>query len=497
LTDTVVKYWFGYQEDLPEMTAFAPFFVAGERVTSSDVLEVTHPYDGALVGRAAVPTQTHVETAIAAAHAVQHEFAASSAHVRAAALTHVADRLAERAGEVAALITAENGKPLKWAGAEARRAVSVFRWAAEEARRWNGELQRLDTDASAAGRLALVRRFPRGPVLGIAPFNFPLNLVAHKVAPALAVGAPIIVKPAPATPLSALLLGEILAETDLPTGSWSVLPVPNDRMPALVADERLPVISFTGSGPVGWGIRDAVPRKHVTLELGGNAAAVVCADWSSGADLDRAAVRIATFSNYQAGQSCIAVQRVIADRSLYDALVERVVAAVESQRTGDPRDEATDVGPVISVDAARRIESWVDEAVAAGAKVLTGGNRDGATYQPTVLVDVPHEVRLGCDEVFGPVLTLAAVDGVGDAFAAVNDSPYGLQAGVFTHDLQVAFRAHRELEVGGVVIGDVPSYRADQMPYGGAKDSGVGREGVRYAMEDLTYERVLVLTDVL
>ena len=251
-------------------------------------------------------------------------------------------------------------------------AVSVFRFAAEEARRFNGgEAQRLDTDAGGAGRLALTRRFPRGTVLGIAPFNFPLNLCAHKVAPAIAVGAPIILKPAPATPLSALLIGELLAETDLPAGSWSVLPVPNDRMPALVQDERLPVISFTGSDTVGYAILDSVPRKHCTLELGGNGAAVVLGDYASEADLDWAATRIGAFSNYQGGQSCISVQRVIADASVYERLVPKIVAAVEAQVTGDPSDDATDVGPLVSEDAAKRVESWVEEAVRAGAQLLT------------------------------------------------------------------------------------------------------------------------------
>lgn len=264
-------------------------------------------------------------------------------------------------------------------------------------------------------------------------------------------------------------------------------------MPALVQDERLPVISFTGSDKVGYAIMDSVPRKHCTLELGGNGAAVVLADYASDEDLDWAATRIATFSNYQGGQSCISVQRVIADASVYDRLLPRIVAAVEAQVTGDPSDPKTDVGPLVSEDAAKRVESWVKEAVEA-ATLLTGGDRDGASYAPTVLTDVPAHVTLACEEVFGPVLTVQKVNGEAEAFAAVNDSKYGLQAGVFTHDLQVAFRAHRALEVGGVVIGDVPSYRADQMPYGGAKQSGVGREGVRFAMEDYTYERVLVLT---
>ncbi|MCZ2524326.1 aldehyde dehydrogenase family protein [Streptomyces sp. SCUT-3] len=477
------------------MTTTHAFWLAGAPATGDDTFDVTNSWDGGVVGRVSVPTEEQVEQAVAAAHAVRGEFAATPAHVRAAALDHVVRRLAERSEEIARLITSENGKPITWARGEVGRAVSVFRWAAEEARRFNGgEAQRLDTDAGGTGRLALTRRFPRGTVLGIAPFNFPLNLVAHKVAPALAVGAPIIVKPAPSTPLSALVLGEILAETDLPAGSWSVLPVPNDRMPALVRDERLPVISFTGSGPVGWGILDSAPRKHVTLELGGNAAAVVLADWSSEEDLEWAASRIATFANYQGGQSCISVQRVIADASVYDRLAEKVVAKVEAQVTGDPWDEATQVGPLVSEDAARRVEAWVDEAVAAGAKLLTGGTRDGATYAPTVLADLPDGVTLACEEVFGPVLSLHRVEGTDAALAAADDSKYGLQTGVFTHDLRTAFRAHAELETGGVIIGDVPSYRADQMPYGGAKESGVGREGVKYAMEDYTYERVLVLT---
>ncbi|MFF0742033.1 aldehyde dehydrogenase family protein [Streptomyces sp. NPDC004111] len=479
------------------MTSTHAFWLAGRQATGDDAFDVTSPWDGRLVGRASVPTDAQVEEAVAAAYAVRDEFSATPAHVRAAALNHVADRLVERTEEIAQLISGENGKPVKWARGEVGRAVSVFRFAAEEARRFNGgEAQRLDTDAGGVGRLALTRRFTRGVVLGIAPFNFPLNLCAHKVAPAIAVGAPIILKPAPATPLSGLVLGELLAETDLPAGSWSVLPVANEKMPALVQDERLPVISFTGSDKVGYAIMDSVPRKHCTLELGGNGAAVVLPDFASDKDLDWAATRIATFSNYQGGQSCISVQRVIADASVYDRLVPKIVAAVEAQVTGDPSDAATDVGPLVSEDAAKRVESWVDEAVKAGAQLLTGGKRDGAAYAPTVLADLPADVTLSCEEVFGPVLSVQKVDGEAAAFEAVNSSKYGLQAGLFTHDIQAAFRGHRALEVGGVIVGDVPSYRADQMPYGGVKQSGVGREGVRYAMDDYTYERVMVLTGI-
>jgi len=479
-----------------------PFFVAGRPAEGTEPLPVRHPYDGREVGRTSHATPDQVEAAVAAAAAVADRAAALPAYVRAEALAHVSRRLAERAEEVARLITAESGKPIRWARIEVTRAVSVFRWAAEEARRFSGEVQRLDTDPTGQGRMALVRRVPRGPVLGITPFNFPLNLVAHKVAPALAVGAPIVVKPAPKTPLSALLLGELLAEvtepdgpgSGLPAGMFSVLPVPNERAAELVADPRLPVVSFTGSGPVGTAIRRAVPDKHVTLELGGNAAAVICSDWASDADLRWAAERIATFGNYQAGQSCIAVQRVFVHEWLYDGFLPRLVDAVAALRTGDPADETTDVGPLIDEDAARRVESWVDEAVAAGATVEVGGRRSGTSFAPTVLTGAPPDSRVCAEEIFGPVLVVAPVPDEAAAFAAVNDSAYGLQAGVFTHSLQTAFTAHRTLRVGGVVVGDVPSYRADQMPYGGVKGSGVGREGVRSAMEDYTEPRVLVLT---
>lgn len=466
------------------------FWLAGRPATGDAELTVTNPDDGRVVGRVSMPTDAQVEEAVAAAAAVAREAAALPIHVRAEALAHVSRRLSERSDEIARLITAENGKPIFWARGEVGRAVSTFRFAAEEARRWSGEVQRLDTEPAATGRLAYVSRVPYGPVLAITPFNFPLNLVAHKVAPAIAVGAPVVVKPAPATPLSALLLGEILAETDLPPGMFSILPVANERAAALVQDPRLPVVSFTGSAPVGYAIADQVPRKHVTLELGGNAAAVVLAD----ADFDWAAQRIALFSNYQAGQSCIAVQRVIVERSVYEDFEPRLLQAVNALVVGDPGDEKTQVGPLVSEAAAERVEQWVREAVDGGARVLAGGTREGARFAPTVLADVPPDARICREEVFGPVMTLHPVDSVDEAFALVNDSAYGLQAGVFTRSLDVAFRANRELEVGGVIIGDVPSYRADQMPYGGVKDSGVGREGLRAAMEDLTYQKVMVLT---
>jgi acyl-CoA reductase-like NAD-dependent aldehyde dehydrogenase len=468
-----------------------PFWVAGKPVTAGSTAVVRHSYDGSPAGSHFVPSAADVEAAVQAAADVADEFATLPAHVRAGALDHVSRSLGERSEEIASLITAESGKPLKWARGEVGRAVSTFRWAAEEARRFSGELQRLDTDAGGTGRLALVRRVPRGPVLGITPFNFPLNLVAHKVAPAIAVGAPIVLKPAPATPLTALLLGEILAATDLPAGSWSILPVDNETSSRLVEDPRLPVVSFTGSVPVGWAIRDRVPRKHVALELGGNGAVLVCPDWP---DLDFAAQRIATFAMYQAGQSCISVQRVYAHSSVYDALAEKVVAHVRALRTGDPRADGVDVGPLINLDAATRVSSWISSAVSAGGRLLTGGSRSEATVEPTVLADVPEDASVMAEEVFGPVVSLNRVSSVDEGVARINASRFGLQAGVFTRDLPTAFEVSAALRVGGVIVGDVPSFRADQMPYGGVKDSGAGREGPAAAMADFTEERVTVLT---
>jgi acyl-CoA reductase-like NAD-dependent aldehyde dehydrogenase len=468
-----------------------PFWVAGKPVTGGSTAVVRHSYDGSSAGSHFVPSAEDVETAVQAAHDVADELATLPAHVRAGALDHVSRALGERSEEIASLITAESGKPLKWARGEVGRAVSTFRWAAEEARRFSGELQRLDTDPGGTGRLALVRRVPRGPVLGITPFNFPLNLVAHKVAPAIAVGAPIVLKPAPSTPLTALLLGEILAETDLPAGSWSILPVDNETSSKLVEDPRLPVVSFTGSVPVGWAIRDRVPRKHVALELGGNGAVLVCPDWT---DLDFAAQRIATFAMYQAGQSCISVQRVYVHSDVYDALVEKVLSQVRSLRTGDPREDGVDVGPLINEDAASRVESWVSDAVSAGGTLLTGGSRSAATVEPTVLTDVPEDAAVMAEEVFGPVVSLIRVGSVTEGIERINASRFGLQAGVFTRDLPTAFEVSAALRVGGVLVGDVPSFRADQMPYGGVKDSGVGREGPASAMADFTEERVTVLT---
>lgn len=473
-----------------------PSYIASKPWVGSQLEDVTHPGNGVVVGRVHVPDADAVDRALDAAWESRAAARATSAAVRADALMHVSMQLAERLEEVAQLITAENGKPITWARAEAGRAVSTFRWAAEEARRFNGEFQRLDTEKATERRAAIIRRFPYGPVLGISPFNFPINLVAHKVAPAIAVGAPVVIKPAPATPLGALLLGELLAQTELPEGMFSVLPVGNDVAPRLVEDPRLPVISFTGSEPVGFAIKRQAADKHVILELGGNAAALVLDDYSSDEDLKWAAARIAMYGNSQAGQTCVSVQRVFVEEGIADAFMPHLVDAVRNLASGDVWDPATVVGPVISEVAAERVMEWVEEAVDAGATVLAGGTRNGTFVEATLLANVSPHVRVACEEVFGPVMSVQTIKNLDEGISIVNDSRFGLQTGVFTHDLQKIFHAHRELEVGGVVIGDAPTFRADQMPYGGIKASGSGREGLRFAMQDYTFDKVLVLTDL-
>ena len=468
-----------------------PFYLSGVPTLGEGSFEVRSPFDGSLVAEVSRPTAAQAEQAVADLAAVRYEVQALPAHVRAAALDHISARLAERSEEIAALITAENGKPTMWATSEVARAVSTFRWAAEEARRFAGDLMRLDTEVAQTGRMAVVRRFPRGPVLAITPFNFPLNLVAHKVAPAIAVGAPILVKPALKTPLAALVLAEIVAETALPARMMSVLTIGHKDMEALVADPRLPVISLTGSDAVGEQIRIAAPQKHVITELGGDAAVIVEPDWP---DLKGAAARIGLFGCYQAGQSCIGVQRVLVHSSIAAEFTAELVSAMEGLRNGDPTDPQVQVGPVIDAAAAERITDWVADATGRGARLLTGGTAVGTLMAPTLLADLPAESIIANNEVFGPVLTVTTYETIEEAFAKENSSRYGLQAGVFTTNITIAFAAHRELEVGGVVIGDVPTFRADQMPYGGWKASGTGREGVASAMDDLTDARVLVLT---
>jgi acyl-CoA reductase-like NAD-dependent aldehyde dehydrogenase len=473
------------------VTATKPFYVAGDWRTGRGTLEVTSPYDGAVVATLGVPTDEDVEEAVSKAAATFHESRHLPTYARSEALLHISRRIAERVDELAEIVAREGGKPLKWSKVEVTRAVSTFRWAAEESRRMNGEFLPLDTEASLGSRAGIVRRFAIGPVLGISPFNFPVNLVAHKVAPALAVGAPIVVKPAGVTPLGALALAELFDETELPKGMLSVLPISSDRAENLVRDPRFKKLSFTGSG-VGWRLKGLDPKKHVTLELGGNAGVIVHSD----ADLDNAAARIAFGGYYQAGQSCIAVQRVLVQSEVYDDFVARFVKQVESLKVGDPLDPTVDVGPVIDSGALDRIDAWVKEAVEQGAEILTGGRREDPLYYPTILAKTTPEMRVRCEEVFGPVTTVQPYQTYEEALREVNNSPYGLQAGVFTSSIERAMLAHRELEVGGIIVNDVSAFRADQMPYGGSKDSGYGREGLRYAMAEMTEPRIMVLSHV-
>jgi acyl-CoA reductase-like NAD-dependent aldehyde dehydrogenase len=469
-----------------------PYLVNGDWRTGEGSFEVKSPYDEGVVAEIGTPTEADVEEAAATAASTFEESRRLPVHARADALDHISARLRETIDENAELIAREGGKPLKWAKVEATRAVSTFRWASEVIRHGDDEVMRLDTEEALGSRLGIVRRFPIGPVLGITPFNFPLNLVAHKVAPALGVGAPIVVKPASATPLGSLRLAELFAETDLPKGMLQVLPVSSKVADGMARDERYRKISFTGSAEIGWYLKGLDPKKRVTLELGGNAGVIVHAD----ADLDFAAQRIAYGGYYQAGQSCISVQRVLVSSEVYEDFTDRLVKQVESLKVGDPLDPTVDVGPVIQRSEVDRIKTWVDEAVSQGAKVLTGGEGDGPFFQPTLLADVTPEMKVCREEIFGPVVTISPYQTFEDALRTVNDSRYGLQAGVFTKDLNRAFEAHRSIEVGGIIVNDVSAFRADQMPYGGSKDSGFGREGLRYAMEEMTEPRIMVLSHV-
>ena len=474
------------------MTEIKPFLVNGEWRTGEGSLEVRSPFDDGVVAELGVPTEADVEEAVATASSTFETSSRLSVAARATALDHISARLNETQEENAELIAREGGKPLKWARVEAARAVSTFRWASETLRHGQDEAMRLDTEAAFGSRFGILRRFPIGPVLGITPFNFPLNLVAHKVAPAIAVGAPIVVKPASATPVGALRLAEFFDETDLPKGMYQVLPVSSKVADGMARDERFRKISFTGSAGIGWYLKGLDPKKKVTLELGGNAGVIVHAD----ADLDLAAQRIAFGGYYQAGQSCISVQRVLVASEVYDEFSERLTKQVEQLKVGDPMDETVDVGPVITRSEVDRIAEWVAEAEAQGAEVLTGGTADGPFFQPTLISRTSPEMKVRCEEVFGPVCTITPYETFSEALAEVNDSKYGLQAGVFTNDINRAFEAHSTLEVGGVIVNDVSAFRADQMPYGGSKESGFGREGLRFAMEEMTEPRIMVLSHV-
>lgn len=467
-----------------------PLYVANVAETPNADLEVLDKYSGQVATRVALADAATVERAIAAAVEAAPAMAALPAYRRQAVLEHCVARFRERAEELAMALCIEAGKPIKDARGEVTRLIDTFRIAAEESVRVEGRTVELEISERGHGYRGIWKRVPVGPCSFITPFNFPLNLVAHKVAPAIAAGCPFVLKPAGKTPVGALIVAEVLAETDLPAGAFSVFACGNAQAAPLIEDERIRLLSFTG-GPVGWDFKARAGRKKVTLELGGNAACIV--DGDQGGKLDQVVERLAFGAYYQSGQSCIGVQRILAHAQVYDALKEHLAAKVRSLVAGDPRDEATFIGPVIDEDAARRLEGWIADARAAGATVLAGGTRRGTMLEATLLEDVPHHCDLQRREAFGPVAVLERFEDFDAALDVVNDSDYGLQAGVFTDSLAHAMRAWDRLEVGGVVVGDVPSFRMDNMPYGGVKASGLGREGVRFAMEDMSEVRLLVL----
>lgn len=465
------------------------FFLDGAWVTEGEPVDIRSPYDGSIVATIHRATAAHAELAVRAALRAFESSRKSPSFERQKILREISAGIQARREEFARVMALEAGKPLRTARVEVDRAVLTFAVAAEEATRIEGEWLPLDLQPSMAGRAGILRRFALGPVLGITPFNFPLNLVAHKVAPAIAAGCTIVLKPAPQTPLCSFMLAQIAEKAGLPAGVLNVLPLANPEAEKLVAGDRLKLLSFTGSGPVGWSLKAKAGKKKVVLELGGNAAVIVHSD----ADVEDAARRCVQGGFSYAGQSCISVQRIFVQQSVEAKFLEALVDGVKKLKLGDPLEEATDVGPMINEDAARRAAAWIEEAVAGGAKLLCGGRRNGALLEPAVLTHTQPAMKVNCQEIFAPVVVVEPYDTFDDAVRRTNDSPYGLQAGVFTRDAKLLFKAFEELEVGGVVAGDVSAFRSDPMPYGGVKESGLGREGLRYSIEEMTEPRLLVL----
>ncbi len=463
--------------------------VGGEVRKSGQPFEIRSPYDDSLVGVTFRPTETDLEDAVQAAEGAFPTMAKLPTYQRAEMLRKISAGLEARREELIGMLALEAGKPRKAGSVEVGRAIFNFRNASEEAQRIENDFVALDLLPAAQGRWGVIRRFPIGPVLAITPFNFPLNLVGHKIAPALAVGNSVVQKPATKTPLCSLILAEIAQQAGVPAGALNVVPCSGARAEKLVQDERFKLFTFTGSADIGWGLKSKAGKKRVTLELGGNAGVIIHSD----ADVDFAAERCALGGFSYAGQSCISVQRIFVHRPIWDRFSAAFTDRVRALQVGDPLDDKTDVGPMISLDDAKRVEAWVTEAAEGGAKVLTGGKRDGAVYAPTVLTGTQPSMRVNCFEVFAPVVTMEPYDDFEQALASVNDSSFGLQAGVFTSDVKRLFRAFGELEVGGVIANDVPTFRVDHMPYGGVKDSGTGREGARYAIEEMTERKILVL----
>jgi acyl-CoA reductase-like NAD-dependent aldehyde dehydrogenase len=465
------------------------FLLDGKWMEEGDLVEIRAPYDGTVVGRVFQGRREHADAAIAAAVKAFGTTRRLPAFERQRVLRRVAESMSQRKEEFAHTLALEAGKPIKAARSEVERTIFTFTVAAEESTRIYGEYLPLDWQEFTVGRWGLVRRFPLGAVAGITPFNFPLNLVAHKVAPAIACGCTMVLKPAPQTPMSALLLAETIQQAGWPDGALNILPLSNEDAGLLITDERLKLISFTGSDAVGWEIKRRAGKKKVALELGGNAGVIVHSD----ADLAYAAERCVAGGFAYAGQSCISVQRILVERSVCGKFTDLLVAGVQQLKTGDPMLESTDVGPLIRENDAIRASDWVQEAVRGGARLLCGGQRKGSILEPTVLTGTRSEMKVSCQEIFAPVVSVEPYDDFYDALKQVNSSAYGLQTGIFTRDAKLLFNAYEELEVGAVVAGDVPTFRIDHMPYGGIKDSGLGREGLRYAIEEMTEPKLLVM----
>jgi len=470
-----------------------PYYLANRAVQANEALAVTDKYSGEVVSRVALADAGAIEAALAAAEGARRAMQDFPPYARRDVLRHSAQRFREREKELGLALAIEAGKPIRDARGEVTRLIDTFEVAADEAVRTGGEVLNLEIAPRTRGYRGFTKRVPVGVCSFITPFNFPLNLVAHKVAPAIAAGCPFVLKPSERTPIGALIIGEILAATDLPKGAFSILPARLEDVAPFIEDPRIRLVSFTGSGKVGWDLKARAGKAKVVLELGGNAACIVDADQTT--DMDRVVDRLLFGGFYQSGQSCVSVQRILAHRAVIGTLRERLVEKVKAITSGDPKEESTSLGPMIDEAAAVRLEAWVASAKRHGAKVLCGGARHGNVFEATVLEDVPDDEPINAEEAFGPVVVLSTWDDFGDALAKVNASAFGLQAGLFTHDLRHAMRAWDELEVGGVIVGDVPSFRVDNMPYGGVKGSGIGREGVRYAMEDMTETRLLVLRD--
>ncbi|MBS1111834.1 MAG: Lactaldehyde dehydrogenase [Nitrospirae bacterium] len=466
-----------------------PLLLGGRHIETPDMLDVINPFDGKIVSRVCRASLKEASEAVEAADTAKEIMAEMPSHMKAKILENISSKITERREELARCITLESGKPISAARTEADRGALTFKIAAEEALRLGGEFIPLDRNTASEKRWGMSRRFPVGTVLAITPFNFPLNLVAHKVAPAIAAGNPVILKPASKTPITALMLGDIIMGSGLPEGALSVLPCTGSIAEQILEDKRVKMLSFTGSAVVGWRLKSMANRKKVTLELGGNAGVIIDEE----CDLDYAVAQSVIGAFAYSGQVCISVQRIYAHEKIYDRFKSLFLEKVKTLKVGDPIDDATFIGPLIDNENIERVEMWVNEAVEKGVKILAGGRGTGNFYEPTVLSDTTPEMKVNYMEVFAPVVTLSKIRNFEEGLTALNNSEYGLQAGVFTKDLRNAYSAFEKLDVGGVIINDIPNYRVDHMPYGGVKMSGFGREGLRYAIEEMTELRLMVL----